>query len=556
MIKKFFSSQYIICALFLMAGGFLSLILKYELSWDFANYHYYNPWAFLNDRVHYDIGVGGMNVYFNPLIDIPLYLLIQHFNDYPSFIFFAQGVWAGALLFSFLKLLLLFFDWKKFDDKIAVLLALAIGLTGNAFFFQIGTSTNEIQVSFLVMTALYLLIKEIFFKEKASLVPFFVSGFLFGAAMGLKLTAFIYCLSSGAALLLFFRYLKNPRSQILIFILGGLTGFLLVNGFWMIKLWELFENPFFPFANTIFESKYMPINNFRDMNFVPQNWLEVLIWPFILGFRFIRLEGEMFIADYRPAVAFVVLLVFIFRIFWGKIIKKPIGAKASFAFLIVFEVLSFGLWMFVFSIVRYYIVIELIAALFIVKGIWRYKVKSFVGETLYYTFVVLMVFLLVSTPYFSDRWGKHFVGDKLTDGKFVNVEDINIPDNTLLQLYGYPLSAMIPFFAEKGKNLRAVVLEQAMYRHITPEGKSENVFAVGEWQKLRSEIINNHKGPKFVLVAFGKSSSIDIRKDPILSKYPCRFLRQNILLRRLMLCVPPEYVDFVWNKENNKKQMR
>lgn len=554
MIKKFFSSQYVICALFLMAGGFLSFVLKYDVKFDFANYHYYNAWAFLNDRVHYDIGVGGMNIYFNPLIEVPLYLLVKYFNDYPNFIYFVQGLWFGGLVFIFLKFLLLFFDWNKLNDKVAILLTLAIAVTGNALWGQIGSTTNEIQVSLFVLSGLYLLIKEIFYASKARNIYFLLSGFLLGMAMGLKLTAFIYCLSSGISIIIFFRYLQSPWRNLLFFILGGLVGFLLVNGFWMLKLWDLFENPFFPFANAIFKSDYMPLNNFRDINFVPQNWLEAFLWPLILSFRFNRSEGvNMFIADYRPAVAFVVLLVFIFRIFWRKTLKKPIEVKAPFVFLIVFEVISFILWMFIFSIVRYYIVIEMIAAIFIVKSIWHFKTKSFWGEIFYYTSIIIITFLLVSTPYFSDIWGRRYIGDKISNEKFLYVEDINIPDNTLLQIYNYPSSVFVALFADKAKGLRAVVLEQQMYRHITFDGNNENIFDVGDWKKIRSDIIHNHKGPKFTLISFWKGSILNFKTHSILSKNSCRLLKQNVV-NKLMLCVPPEYADFVWkNEEKNVK---
>ncbi len=63
--------------------------------WDFANYHYYNPWAFLNGRVGYDIAPAGLNTYFNPLMDIPLYLMIQYFNDSPNIIYAFQGLYFG-----------------------------------------------------------------------------------------------------------------------------------------------------------------------------------------------------------------------------------------------------------------------------------------------------------------------------------------------------------------------------------------------------------------------------------------------------------------------------
>ena len=71
---------FVLFLLFLVCGGVISIALKFEHMWDFANYHYYNPWAFLNNRVNYDIAVAGINAYYSPFADIPLYYLIEYLH--------------------------------------------------------------------------------------------------------------------------------------------------------------------------------------------------------------------------------------------------------------------------------------------------------------------------------------------------------------------------------------------------------------------------------------------------------------------------------------------
>ena len=100
MLKNYFSKDLMLLLLFLTGGGLVSMLLKYEVLWDFANYHYYNPWAFVNNRINYDIAVAGINGFFNPLADIPLYYLIEYFNDYPNLIYFAQGLWLSLIHIS------------------------------------------------------------------------------------------------------------------------------------------------------------------------------------------------------------------------------------------------------------------------------------------------------------------------------------------------------------------------------------------------------------------------------------------------------------------------
>src|ERR1700749_2838676 len=62
-----------------------------DMSWDFRNYHWYIPYAFLNGRAGFDVAVAHQATYYNPLLDIPFYVLATHT---PSW--FALGV-LGAV---------------------------------------------------------------------------------------------------------------------------------------------------------------------------------------------------------------------------------------------------------------------------------------------------------------------------------------------------------------------------------------------------------------------------------------------------------------------------
>jgi len=109
MLNNLFRCNFVQLLFFLILGGIVSLLTRYDVLWDLANYHYYNSWALFNDRWMYDIVPGGINTFFNPLPDVPLYLLITFFNDYPNLVIFIQGLWAGAASFVFFKLITLFF---------------------------------------------------------------------------------------------------------------------------------------------------------------------------------------------------------------------------------------------------------------------------------------------------------------------------------------------------------------------------------------------------------------------------------------------------------------
>ena len=223
---------------FLIAGGILSAILKYELLYDYIQYHYYNGFAFLNQRHLIDLGAAGVPTYYNPLLDTLIYLLITVCADNMTLYYFIQGLPLGLLLFVFWKICLIFFDTSTNKGKISVIFCVLIALTGYNVWFQIGTSTHEIPISVFILIAVYLLLKS---PEKTS--AYFTAGLCLGAAAGLKLTAAVYCLSTGVTLILLYKSLARPKTFIATLAMGGLTGFLITNGFWCWFLWQNFQNP-------------------------------------------------------------------------------------------------------------------------------------------------------------------------------------------------------------------------------------------------------------------------------------------------------------------------
>ena len=58
--------------------GLLALALGQDANWDLRNYHYYNAFAFLNDRYGQDILPSQTPYFYNPLLDVPFYLLATH----------------------------------------------------------------------------------------------------------------------------------------------------------------------------------------------------------------------------------------------------------------------------------------------------------------------------------------------------------------------------------------------------------------------------------------------------------------------------------------------
>ncbi len=529
---------------FLIIGGTLSVYLKYELLWDFANYHYYNPWAFLNGRVNFDVAVAGLNAFFNPLPDVPLYLLIKYFNNYPDFIYFVQGMWFGALAFTYAKIISLFFDFQTPKGKILSVITFLIGITSWSCFMQIGTSTNEIPLAFFVLTGLYLLLKQ-FSVPIQSLAAFGISGFVLGMAMGLKLTNVTYCIASGISLILFYRKLQRPLAVLFWFSFSGMAGFLVVNGFWMKEMWELFHNPFFPFANEIFKSEYMEQQNFSDRNYVPTSICELLLFPF----KFNHSEGSAFIADYRLAFSYIIFIVY-FIYLWveklrGKDIVRQMDVKQSF--LIVWGLTAYIFWVNVFTILRYAVPIFLILSIFIVKSGAFCLPRRKSLQIIYFSIVNILIFQFVMTPYFSQPWGyrKDITSEKKENSynRFVYVEDVDIPENSLILMYSNRTSAILPYWGQDKKRIRGIKIAQSFYLVKTVQGDKDFFEYNKKWKKYKEDVIREHKGPKIALVT---SLSPFFLRDKYLEGMVCRKLRNN--MADWVLCVPPEFEKSVWSE--------
>ena len=415
-------------------GCLLSVCFRYELLWDFLHYHYYNGFAFVYDRLGYDIAPAALNTYFNPLLDTLTFLAVNAFNDMPDVYYALTGLPFGLLLFVCFKINRLFIK-----NTALALLALIIGATGFATFFQIGTSTNEIPVALIVMTALYFMIKALFVQF--SLYGFLGAAFLLGAAAALKSTAAVYCVSSGIAVIAFYKNIDKPFKNISLFTLCGLAGFLFFNGFWMFKLYSLFQNPFFPFMNKIFKSPFFDDVNYSFAAFQERSWLQTLMLPFfMINFNKddVLLDNTAF-TDIRFAAAFVLL-------FCALPCYRAVMKDRTFAFLIVWCLISYLLWLYLFSVIRYLVPVEMMLPVFFIKAALKIKPEKphILKEAVTYSAFIIFVGACLTTPFLSDSWGSRKGYEKIFE-----IPDFTLPENTILLTRNSQNSAVAAKLAQK-----------------------------------------------------------------------------------------------------------
>ena len=452
-------------------GMVLSVELRYELTWDFLHYHYYNGFAFVYDRLGYDIAPAAINTYFNPLLDALTFLAVNAFNDKPNLYYALTGIPFGLLLFVVFKINLLFFK-----NILPASIALLIAATGFATWFQIGTSTNEMPVALLVLSALYMMLTD----KKTTL-----AAFILGAAMGLKSTAGIYCLSSGIVFATFNR--KQPK-RVCAFAVAGLAGFLATNGFWMLKLYSLFQNPFFPFFNALFNSPFFDNVNysFRTI-FKDRTFAEAFFLPFkFVGHFDTSYAANTSFSDIRWAAAFVLTAAYL-----PFVKRRPLDKQT--AFLASWAFLSYLIWLFGFSVIRYLIPVEVILPVFFLKTAGALKPKSphLLKEAVSFSFFIVFTAACCLTPIFSIPWGNRKEWNKVFD-----TPDFLLPENTLLLTRNGQNGAIAAKMAQKISSLR--ILHQT--KKETAENAHQDFTLRGKFLETMQKIFKENTAPVALLI--------------------------------------------------------
>ncbi len=402
--------------LFLLAGGVLSACMKFELLYDFFQYHYYNGFAFWNNRLGVDVAPASIPTFYNPLLDAEIYALMTLLKHHVSVYFFIQGLWFGALMYVAFKIAALFFDLKTTAGKVFSALAVLICATGTVTWFQMGTSTHEIELAVLELTAFYLLLRD---KKR-----FFAAGLLLGAAAGFKLTASIYCVSTGLTLILFWKTLDKPLKSITLFSLGGLVGFLIVDGFWMVKLWNLYGNPFFPFWNGIFKSPYFPEHNYvDDLHLYGKTAWDRVFAPFLMAMQY-KFATHQITVDPRFAVAAVVGVIALVAY------RKHLNPRILFAG--VYAVVGFAVWEAVSFNARFLIPVEIVVGVLMPYAafcFWKAHPELNFKTVVPYSAMVIVLYSFFAVPFVTDPWGR------LTALDVVHSR-VKLPENAALWLKG------------------------------------------------------------------------------------------------------------------------
>ena len=231
----------------------------------------------------------------------------------------------------------------------------------------------------------------------------------------------------GATFIIFSKKLQTPIKTIGLFALGGLLGFLTVNGWWMCILYEHFGNPVFPYFNNFFKSPYYADKFFTYKDFYKKDLAGYLLFPYKASFQMdkqITSEAEML--DVRLALGYTLLWITLILGIFKRTLLTSIKQHQNIVFLVVFSVISYILWLQIFSIIRYAIPFEMLIAVFIVLYFSSLRSQNLIKFTLWMSSCIIIFFMLMSgLPYRS--WG-----NRLKETQLVYENNVKLPKNSLL----------------------------------------------------------------------------------------------------------------------------
>lgn len=452
-LSRFVRRNNIFLPFFLLLGVLICMHNQFDFLWDFANYHYYNAWNFWENPKNLTLYMppAGMNTFLNPLLDIPLYLLIKYFNDFPQFIYAVQGLWFGALLFLFWKTGSLFFNKDNYQSLIGLTATVVIAATSHCVWFQAGSSTNEIQISVLSVFCLYFLLKYIVHPELQRSLKYFALGLIFGMTLGLKQTCISYAFGSGITLILCNRFLRRPLSFIILYAIGGLLGFLIVDGYFMYQNYQQYGNPFLPAFTSTLSPLWFGYRSLIDLKYIPKGWM-FLYYPYVMEDK----AAELTVSDKRFIIYYTLFIIFFIFTLINYIRRRPntFFTNKLNIFSVVFLAISYVIWINIFGILRYFIIIELFSTIFTVKILLHFIPKTEKMEPYYWGFAIILLYIFVATTQYSFPWFN--IRDKNSE-KFLSVEPLSIPQEALVVFNAQPTAFLLQSLCENNAHIHAIL---------------------------------------------------------------------------------------------------
>lgn len=469
-----------------LAFGVLALFLGQDANWDLRNYHWYNAYAYINGRWATDFLPSQTPWFYNPILDVPFYVLATHV---PAMV--AGFVLASIQGLNFILLFMLAYAGLLVPNprhKVVICALLAtLGMLGGGGIAQLGTTFYDNITSLgLFISALMVLryyhqmMEEVW--GRAILLAMFC-GVPAGIAMGLKLPCFTFCFGLCGAFLFLSEDWRRRLVLAFSFGVGILAGVALSLGHWAWFLQTHFGSPLFPYFNEVFKAPLAPLSSARDLQYIPRSLHDLFMFPFIFCESPFR-TGEIPFRDWRIPILYVLLpSVVVVRLVFGRT-RSPhnsVAVPEVARYLLWATVLAYFAWVIMFGIYRYAVPIEMLTPLLIAFTIGYLPIKPSARALL-----TVFVLLVAAASVQPGNWGRH-------KGWLDRTMDVVVPElgdvgQTMLLMAGFePYSHVVTQFPPE-----------------MPVVRIQSNFASPDQDKAINAVIHakidQHKGPFLILI--------------------------------------------------------
>jgi hypothetical protein len=508
----------ILALIAMLGGGLLALWLGQDASFDQQNYHFYAPWALLHGRLLVDVFPAFTGPTFhNPFADLPFYLLATHAP--PPVTGFVLGALHGLVavpLYLIARAVTPAHDGARptrsgqapaalRDNPFALLLVLS-GMAGAMSVAETGTTFGDDLTATLVLGGIAAAVVSLPQLCRSGLrraaVLAFVAGVPAGVAAGLKLTGAIHA----AALVLAFLAVRRDGAERVALVAAAAAGvgagLLVAGGPWFFILWQRTGNPTFPYLNQIFASPLaLPVSH-RDDSFVPQNFFDTVLFPFLVALGRLS-DAEFPFRDLRIPVLYGLALMFLL----GRALRFGSRLAPAARFVLTFATASYVAWLFTFAIARYLLPIELLAPALIAA-----LVAALIPGTPGRAVTALALGLIVVTTRPAD-WGRIAWGRELYGVRVPPVES-----GSLVIMAGTaPTAFLIPFFPPGIPFIRA----DGFYTDL--ENMDHGLYRIG------IDRIRRHTGERYLLYRADEAARAgDVAARLELVPSPCRAVENRL----------------------------
>jgi hypothetical protein len=475
----------IILLLSVTASAGLAILIGQDSGFDLLNYHFYSGFALLHKPFGFDFAPAQIQSFHNPLLHVLSYLVLGHLSARAAAAAF--GAIQGLNFYFIFRIgLVLVSEFRTSYRYLTALGCAVAGFYGICSTTELGATYDDNLISILILAGVLVVVQRLKAGEgsqKGAAAAFAVAGILAGAAFGLKFTAAVYLLGILVAVPLSL-HRGSGRVRATVSLSCGLAaGFLATYGYWGIRLFAAYGNPFFPYLNKYFRSPYYEWSNFLDTRFFPRDWIQALFYPFFFAQRN-HLVSEIGFRDLRIALCYgaIILLLCIggVRLFRRSQDKERRDAAhldlSGLLFLAVFFAISYIGWQFLSSIYRYLSVLELAAPIFLTLVIRR-LIRKEVGV---FWFSIGLNILIVAAAIPIDFGRQRFDDDLL---KAVPPPITDLGKSTVLMTGYEPTAFIVPSFPEQTRFVRI------SSTFITP---GRNVFLDGVIRKILGAAADRH----------------------------------------------------------------